>query len=146
MSTPFDHIPSCSRTADYTKPTATASRVAQVELFLANACEGCDDGMEHAAALEDECRTLAAEVDELRCKLDDVRMGIGCARGQRTTQFCAEAAARDEVIGRLLAMLKPGSGQLGRIEDDKTISLTIAEWNLLVTAHERACEIAGRTE
>ena len=52
-------------------------------------------------------RKLAAEVDELRGKLDDVRFGIGCARGQRTTQFCAEAARRDAVIDELLAMLKP---------------------------------------
>jgi len=51
-------------------------------------------------------RTLAAEVDELRGKLDDVRMGIGCARGQRSTQYCAEAAQRDEVIAKLLAMLE----------------------------------------
>lgn len=50
-------------------------------------------------------RTLADEVDELRGKLDDVRMGIGCARGQRSTQFCAEVAARDEIIGKLLEML-----------------------------------------
>ena len=118
MSTPFDHIPSCSRTADYTKPTATApvSRLKEVEAEIAD-LDDSYSARTYTDGYADLARTLAAEVD-----------------------------ARDEVIGRLLAMLDPGSGQLGRIEDDKTISLTITEWNLLVTAHERACEIAGRTE
>ena len=73
-------------------------------------------------ALVAERDRLAAENAELRGKLDDVRMGIGCARGQRTTQFCAEAAQRDDVITRLLALVKPEM------------------------IYRRACEIAGRTE
>ena len=73
----------------------------------------------------------AAEVDELRGKLDDVWMSIGCARGQRSTQYCAEAAQRDEVITKLLAMLEPD----GRNADYAAVEL-----------HARARAIAGRTE
>ena len=83
-----------------------------------------------APSLYNLARTLAAEVDELRGKLDDVRMGIGCARGQRTTQYCAEAAQRDEVIAKLLAMLKPDKHRPSWEHDE----------------YARACEIAGRME
>ena len=75
---------------------------------------------------------LDAEVDDLRGKLDDVRQNIGCARGQRTTQYCAEAAQRDEVISTLLNMLKLGDWMW----DDATGKTLFA----------RACEIAGRAE
>jgi len=59
-------------------------------------------------------------------------------------------AERDELRRRLdavVAMLEPGSGQLGHVEDENTMSLTIAEWNLLEQAYARAVAIAeGRTE
>ena len=84
-------------------------------------------------------RTLAAEVDELRGKLDDVRMGIGCARGQRTTQYCAEVVQRDEVITKLLELVRPG-------EKPKYPDARMAVWKTLGGIHARACEIAGRTE
>lgn len=96
-------------------------------------------------------RLLKAEIAELRGKLDDVRMGIGCARGQRTTQFCAEAAQRDAVITKLLAMLKPGEEPVPPADPS-----TLADWNLWSAHHSPwltkancyrfACEIAGRTE
>ena len=95
-----------------------------------NSTEVCGLALEQA-------RTLAAEVDELRGKMDDVRMGIGCARGQRTTQYCAEAAQRDEVITKLLAMLKP---------DDHESKCNCDECRLRRETYARACEIAGRTE
>ena len=94
----------------------------------------------------DLARTLAAEVDELRGKLDDVRMNIGCARGQRTTQFCAEAAQRDAVIDKLLDLVEPGRGVFGTHVDDSTISLSVEDWNLMERLHARACEIAGRVK
>lgn len=90
--------------------------------------------------------TLADEVDELRGKLEDVRMNIGCARGQRTTQFCAEAAQRDAVIDKILAMMEPGCGVLGTHVDDSTVSLSVEDWNLMERIHARACEIAGRVK
>jgi len=80
----------------------------------------------HATPIMDaviaERNRLRAENTELRGKLDDVRMGIGCARGQRTTQYCADLTQRDEVITRLLALVKPEM------------------------IYRRACEIAGRKE
>lgn len=60
-----------------------------------------------ADAYERLARTLAAENTELRGKLDDVRMGIGCARGQRSTQYCADLTQRDATITALLEMLRP---------------------------------------
>lgn len=84
------------------------------------------------------CRTLAAEVDELRGKLDDVRMGIGCARGQRSTQFCAEAAQRDEVITKLLDLTAPHVDEFGNRQ--------WWQYKRPEQMHARACEIAGRTE
>lgn len=92
-----------------------------------------------ADAYERLARTLAAEVDELRGKLDDVRMGIGCARGQRTTQYCAEVVQRDEVITKLLELVRPG-------EKPKYPDARMAVWKTLGGIHARACEIAGRTE
>ena len=41
------------------------SKIDEVELFLKDACRGCDDGMEHAEILEKKCRDLAVEIDEL---------------------------------------------------------------------------------
>lgn len=52
-------------------------------------------------------RALAAEVDELRAKLDQVRSEIGCARGQRTTQFCAEAVEIKRRLDAVVKMLEP---------------------------------------
>ena len=93
-------------------------------------------------------RTVTAEVDELRGKLDDVRMGIGCARGQRTTQYCAEAAQRDEVITKLLAMLLPGEEPKPEQYDgyDQLFRERLCRWNDNNKRYARACEIAGRTE
>lgn len=53
-------------------------------------------------------RTLADEVDELRKENERIKQNHGCARHQHTTQFCTEAAQRDAVITKLLAMLEPG--------------------------------------
>ena len=88
------------------------------------------------------------EIDRLRGKLDDVRMGIGCARGQRTTQFCAEAAQRDEIIGKLLAMLLPGEEPKPEQYDgyDQLFRERLCRWNDNNKRYARACEIAGRTE
>jgi hypothetical protein len=44
-----------------------------------------------------------AETRELQAKLDDVRMGIGCARGQRSTQFCADLTAAHAELARVKA-------------------------------------------
>ncbi len=102
------------------------SRREEVEAEMKDALRGCDDGMEYSEKLEDKCRTLADEIDALR-------MTQGCTRGQRTTQYCAEAADRDRVIGELLALLKP----------DYPMLECSASLNDL---YARACEIAGRTE
>lgn len=84
-------------------------------------------------------RKLAAEVDELRGKLDDVRFGIGCARGQRTTQFCAEAARRDAVIDELLAMLEDSADSECYCEDDDFYPIEVCERH---TLYRRAVAIA----
>lgn len=47
---------------------------------------------------------LTAEIERQQQEIARLRAG-GCARDQRTTQFCAEAAARDEEIARLRAEL-----------------------------------------
>lgn len=86
---------------------------------------------------------LADEVDELRGKLDDVRMNIGCARGQRTTQYCAEAAARDEIITKMLVAIKPTD------EDDRLREFSNAACDRYGTKqgiYRRALEITGRKE
>lgn len=97
-------------------------------------------------AASNEIRTLAAEVDELRGKLDDVRMGIGCARGQRSTQYCAEAAQRDEVITKLLDLYRPGCAPDQRMKDWDTYAMEYSEWEVDCELYRLACEIAGRTE
>ena len=56
----------------------------------------------------DLCDRHNAEVDELRAKLDQVRSEIGCARGQRTTQFCAEAVEYKRRLDVVVKMLEPG--------------------------------------
>jgi len=75
-------------------------------------------------------RTLADEIDGLR-------MAQGCTRGQRTTQYCAEAADRDRVIGELLAMLKPHGSAVANTGP------ALLDRNEI---YARACAIAGRTE
>lgn len=60
------------------------------------------------AAHNADCDAYEARIADLEGKLEDIRMNIGCARGQRTTQYCAELAGRDKVIADLLAMLEPG--------------------------------------
>ena len=98
---------------------------------------------------------LADEVDDLRGKLDDVRQNIGCARGQRSTQYCAEAAQRDEVIGKLLAMLKPDPkvpcdciGEIGPqcYCMNQGDAMRAESWWTEKCLYARACEIAGRVE
>lgn len=91
---------------------------------------------------------LAEDYKELRGKLDDVRQGIGCARGQRTTQFCAEAAARDEIIGKLLEMLRPGEEPKPEQYDgyDQLFRERLCRWNDSNKRYARALEIAGRKE
>ena len=88
-------------------------------------------------AYEARIADLKARVLEAEAKLDDVRMGIGCARGQRSTQYCAEAVQRDEVITKLLEMLLP---------DDHESKCNCDECRLRRETYARACEIAGRTE
>lgn len=95
---------------------------------------------------------LAAENTELRGKLDDVRMGIGCARGQRTTQYCADLTQRDEVIRRLLAMLKPGE-KPNCMDPKYNPAKRVSIYDMDCLSHQtqaqiyaRALEIAGRTE
>ncbi len=50
---------------------------------------------------------LASDYAALESRLAEVRMNTGCARGQHTTQFCAEVVARDKIITELLEMLRP---------------------------------------
>ncbi len=109
-------LPTDSRTPN------TGGRRAEVEKFIT------DKRLELVATShEEKLCSLADEVDELRGKLDDVRSGIGCARGQ---QYCAEAAARDEIITKLLEIIECARGS----------------YFGSVTAYDRALEIAGRKE
>lgn len=100
----------------------------------------------HATPIMDaviaERNRLRAENTELRGKLDDVRMGIGCARGQRSTQYCAEAAARDEVITKLLDLLMPGVAP----PHEPCGCVECRKHEINEERYARACEIAGRTE
>jgi len=91
-------------------------------------------------------RLLKGEIAELRGKLDDVRMGIGCARGQRSTQFCAEAAQRDEVITKLLGLFETGSAPEQHYKDWDDYQREYREWEVDCELYRLACEIAGRTE
>lgn len=50
-----------------------------------------------------EVAAYESRIAELEGKLEDIRMGIGCARGQRTTQFCAEMQAATARIAALEA-------------------------------------------
>ena len=94
------------------------------------------------------------EIDRLRGKLDDVRMGIGCARGQRSTQYCADLTQRDEVITKLLAMLKPGKPPCDCITEigprcscmNQGDAANVEAWWTTMCHYRRACDIAGRTE
>lgn len=74
MSTPFDHIPSCSRTADYTKPTATApvSRLEEVEQTIKSILHCAENFRVESDALQHLARALAAECVELQRRLDAV--------------------------------------------------------------------------
>jgi len=142
MSTPFDHIPSATRAADYTKPTATArmSRREEVEAEL----EYLDNAFGIAADARSARRkvltlTLADEIEALR-------MAQGCTRGQRTTQYCAEAADRDRVIGELLKMLKPEPIPLPYDMRGKNYWIESVRHDVLTDLYARACAIAGRTE
>lgn len=84
-----------------------------------------------------------AEIAALESRIAEVRMNTGCARGQHTTQFCAEVVARDEVISELLEMLRPSLELVNNAQVDIG-----ADWELTLVAslYTRACEIAGRDE
>lgn len=91
----------------YCRDCAEMSRVEEVESTWdqwgcgRTSYEVCELALEQA-------RTLAAEVDELRAKLDQVRSEVGCARGQQTTQFCAEAVEYKRRLDAVVKMLEPG--------------------------------------
>lgn len=87
--------------------------------------------------------THNAEIAAIESRLAEVRMNTGCARGQHTTQFCAEVVARDEVISELLEMLRPSLELVNNAQVDIG-----ADWELTLVAslYTRACEIAGRDE
>lgn len=51
------------------------------------------------------CREAADEIERLRNEVERLRAG-GCARGQTTTQFCAEAEQLRERCNRLLHQLQ----------------------------------------
>lgn len=100
MTTPFDHIPYCIRSADYTKPTATASRAAQMEAYIDTLQDG-DDVSETLLSLaaevdaRDEVITkLLAQFGEITC---DPSCGITwtCTRCQAYARAC-EIAGRTE--------------------------------------------------
>lgn len=96
------------------------SRREEVDLMLASACEGCDDGAEHVDVLDGECRTLADEVDE-----------------------------RDAIIDKLIAMLEPGEKPTEPFPSASTFEHQSASikrklWVQKEAIHARACEIAGR--
>lgn len=124
------------------------SRRAEVDITLEELSTAYVDWENENEKLYELARTLANEVDELRGKLDDVRMNIGCARGQRSTQFCAEAAQRDRVISALLLAMKPGEQpQPEQYEGyDQLFRERLCRWNDSVKRYARACEIAGRAE
>jgi len=63
------------------------------------------------------------------------------AAAKEIDRLAAEVDARDEVIGRLLAMLKPGDG-----DDDVQTSEGALHYNIAARQYARACEIAGRAE
>ena len=57
---------------------------------------------------------LASDYDALESRLAEVRMNTGCARGQRSTQFCAEVVVREaerdalqRKLESVIAMLEP---------------------------------------
>jgi len=89
-------------------------------------------------------RAAKVEVDELRGKLDALR----AEADPQALVIChmQGRAEGDEVITKLLAMLEPGRGVFGTPVDDNTVSLSVADWQLMERLHARACEIAGRTE
>jgi hypothetical protein len=71
---------------------------------IAYSCGAVSDGG-RALWRSDECHTaevarLTRERDEARAEITRLKAG-GCARDQRTTQFCAEAVALQERVKRL---------------------------------------------
>ena len=119
------------------------SRLDEVEAEIAN-LDDSYSARTYTDGYADLARTLAAEVDELRGKLDDVRMGIGCARGQRSTQFCAEAAQRDAVITKLLDLYKPGSAPEQRYKTWDDYQREYREWEVDCELYRLACEAAKK--
>jgi len=91
-------------------------------------------------------RTLAAEVDELRGKLDALR----AEADPQALVIChmQGRAEGDEVITKLLAMLKPGEQPKPEAYDgyDQLFRERLCRWNDSNKRYARACEIAGRTE
>lgn len=80
------------------------SRVEQTETEInSHWCDGWEGKAKH---IHHVASTLAAEVDELQAKLDQVRSEIGCARGQRTTQYCADAVEYKRRLDAVVAMLR----------------------------------------
>lgn len=77
-------------------------------------CDGFREVVTLAADPNDTARDIAdlptaladavAEIDRLTSEVDRLQAG-GCARDQRTTQFCAEAVAKDAEIRRLTSEL-----------------------------------------
>lgn len=90
------------------------SRVEQTETEInSHWCDGWEGKAKH---IHHVARALAAEVDELRAKLDQVRSEVGCARGQRTTQFCAEAVEYKRRLDAIVALLEPGLSHATALE------------------------------
>lgn len=90
--------------------------------------------------------THVAEIHNTDCDAYEARIAALEAELKTESKWLAECQKqRDEAAGRIariVAMLEPGSGQLGHVEDEKTMSLTLAEWNILEQAHARAIAIA----
>jgi len=114
------------------KPTALMSRLDEI----------IKSEMSESAAL----RTLAAEVDELRGKLDALR----AEADPQALVIChmQGRAEGDEVITKLLAMLKPGEQPKPEAYDgyDQLFRERLCRWNDSNKRYARACEISGRTE
>jgi hypothetical protein len=113
------------------------TRREEVEEFIRTACDGCDDGMEHASALEDQCRLLALEVDAL---------------ARKATSLENDRAERDAVINNLLVMLDPiekpnymdSKYNPSRMPPLTEYNLDCMCYEIRKQSYSRACEIAGR--
>jgi hypothetical protein len=122
------------------------TRREEVEEFIRTACNGCDDGMEHASALEDQCRLLALEVDALQASFD--------ALARKATSLENDRAERDAVINKLLVMLDPikkpnymdSKYNPSRMPPLTEYNLDCMCYEIRKQSHSRACEIAGRKE